>query len=116
MHHKSDVEIPWDAFVNAFEPVLKRTSGSFRRQYQRDLALGSATRINTPAGDAVRFPIAVRGGEREYAVATVLVTGELKSRYDPHKLEMIARAATDEAEKYPTTPPEKPGSLHLTYP
>ncbi len=116
MHHKSDAEVPWDSFVRAMNPVLKRAGRGFRLRHQRSLALGSPVRVNTPAGDVIRFPIEVRGGEREYAVATVMVRGELKRFYDETRLEDIAREVAAEAEKYPLTPPVKPGDLVLHYP
>lgn len=114
--NKSDVEIPWDSFVRTFDPVLKRVSRRFRQRYGRTLAMGAATRTYTDQGEVVRFPIEVRGGETEYAVATVLVTGALKRHYDETRIEQIAREAAAEAERYPTSPPPKPGRLVLTYP
>ncbi len=116
MHPKSDAEVPWDSFVRAMDPVLQRAARGFRIRHKRALALGSPARVSTPAGDVIRFPIEVRGGEREYAVATVFVKGELKRFYDETRLEQIAREAVEEAEKHPLTPPAKPGSLVLNYP
>jgi hypothetical protein len=114
--NKSDVETPWDSFVRAMEPILNRVSRRFRQQHGRRLAMGAATRIDTPDGDAVRFPIEVRGGDQQYAVATVLITGQLKRFYDEGILERIARDAVAEADKYPTSPPPKPGQVVLRYP
>lgn len=115
-HHKSDEESPWDHFVRALEPVLHRTSRRFRQKYHRTLALGSAARVDTERGEAIRFPIEVRGGDREYAVATVYVTGGLGRFYDANRLEEIAKQATGAAEQYPAEPPPKPGALVLSYP
>lgn len=115
-HHKSDVEEPWDRFVRAFTPALKRASRTLSQRYHRTLAMGEATRLATPNGDVIRFPIVVRNGPGEYAVATVYVHGPLKKFYDEVRLEEIAKQAAAEAEKYGTTPPPKPGSLVLTYP
>ena len=115
-HHKSDDEIPWDSFVRAMEPVLKRSSRRFRQRYHRTLELGSPTRVSTDRGEAIRFPIEVRGGDREYAVATVYLNGPLSRFYDDNRLQQIARAATEAAEQYPAEPPPKPGQLVLTYP
>ncbi len=115
-HHKSDVEIPWDSFVHAMQPVLKRVSRRLRQRHGRTLAVGSPVRVSTERGDAIRFPIEVRGGDPEYAVATVFINGGLKRFYDDNRLEEIARAAAAEAERHPTAPPPKPGSLRLDYP
>ena len=114
--NKSPDEVPWDSFVRAMEPVLRRVSRRFRQQYNRTLGIGSPTRVSTERGDAIRFPIEVRGGDREYAVATVYVNGGLKRFYDEGRLEQIAREAAAAAEQYPTQPPPKPGALTLTYP
>lgn len=113
---KSDVEIPWDSFVRTMQPILQRVSRRLRQQYGRTLALGSPARVSTERGDAIRFPIELHGGEREYAVATVYITGGLKRFYDEHRLEAIAREAAAVAEQYPTAPPPKPGQLVLEYP
>lgn len=115
-HHKSDVEIPWDSFVRSMEPVLNRLSRGLRQRYDRTLALGSPARVNTDRGDVIRFPIEVRGGEREYSVATVYINNELKRFYDEGRLEQIARQALQVAEQYPVNPPPKPGQLVLNYP
>lgn len=114
--NKSDVEIPWDSFVRTMEPVLRRSSRGFRQRYGRTIALGSPARVATEKGDIIRIPIEVRGGEREYAVATVLITGELKRFYDEHRLEEIAKAVVAAAEQHATEPPARPGSLVLNYP
>jgi hypothetical protein len=114
--NKSDVEIPWDSFVRSMEPILKRVSRGFRQRHHRTLALGSPARVSTDRGDVIRLPIEVRGGEREYAVATVLITSELKRFYDETRLEQIAREAVAAAEEHPTEPPAKPGRLVLEYP
>lgn len=115
-HHQSDVEVPWSSFVRALEPVLNRVSRRFRQRYRRTLAIGSPARVSTPRGDAIRFPIEVKGGDREYAVATVYVNGGLKRYYDEGRLEQIARQAAAAAEEHPTQPPPKPGQLVLDYP
>ncbi len=115
-HHKSDVEIPWDSFVHTMEPILNRVSRRFRNRYKRRLTLGSPVRVSTPKGESVRFPIEVRGGDREYSVATIYINTGLQRFYDENRLEDLAKAATAEAEKYPTEPPPKPGNLVLTYP
>jgi len=114
--NKSDVETPWDSFVRAMNPILHRVSRRYRQQYGRRLEMGAATRVATANGDQVRFPIEVRGSDREFAVATVLITNDLKRFYDEGRIEQIARAAVAAAEEYATTPPAKPGSLVLTYP
>lgn len=115
-HHKSDVEIPWDSFVRAMEPVLRRVSRGFRHRYRRTLALGSPARVGTDRGEAIRVPIEVRGGDREYAVATLYINGGLKRFYDENRLEQIAQEAVAAAQQHPTEPPPKPGQLVLTYP
>lgn len=114
--NKSDVETPWDSFVTTMNPVLKRVSRGLRQRYNRTLALGSAARVDTNGGEVIRIPIEVRGGEREYAVATLLITTALKRHYDVGRLEDIAKAALAAAEEYPTEPPAKPGQLVLSYP
>ena len=53
---------------------------------------------------------------REYAIATVMVTGNLGRFYDETRLEVIARQAAAAAEEHPTEPPPRPGRLVLTYP
>lgn len=114
--NKSVEETPWDNFVRAMDPILNRVSRRYRQRSGRRLALGAATRVSTPNGDNVRFPIIVRGGDREFAVATVLVTVELKKFYDEGRMEQIARTAVEAAEAAGTEMPAKPGSLLLTYP
>jgi hypothetical protein len=114
--NKSDAETPWDSFVHTMDPVLKRVARGFRQRYGRTLALGSAVRVNTDSGEVIRIPIEVRGGEREYAVATVVINGALKRHYDEGRLEAIAKAALAAAEEHPTAPPPKPGGLVLRYP
>jgi hypothetical protein len=113
--NKSVDEMPWDSFVHAMEPTLKRLSRPLRQRYGRWLALGSPVRVSTDRGEAVRFPIEVRGGDREYAVATVYVYG-LARFYNEPRLEEIARAAVTAALEHPTAPPPRPGDLVLTYP
>ena len=115
-HHKSDVEIPWDSFVKAMEPTLRRVSRPLRQRYNRTLGLGSPTRVNSERGDAIRVPIEVRGGDREYAVATLYINGDLKRFYDDGRLNQIARDALTVAMEHPTEPPAKPGQLVLNYP
>jgi hypothetical protein len=113
---KSDVEIPWDSFTRTFRPVLKRASRGFRQRYGRTLDVGSPVRVAAERADLIRVPIEVRGGEREYAVATLLISGGLKVHYDEHLLEQIAKAALAAAEAHPTEPPPNPGALVLAYP
>lgn len=114
--NKSAEETPWDNFVRTMDPILNRVSRRYRQSTGRRLALGAATRVNSTSGDSVRFPIIVRGGDREFAVATVLVTSELKKFYDEGRMEQIARSAVAAAEEAGTEMPAKPGSLLLTYP
>ncbi len=116
MLNKSPDEVPWNSLLRTLEPALKRISRRFRQQHRRTLAVGSPARVASERGDAIRFPIEVHGGDREYAVATVYVYGGLKRFYDEGRLEQIARDAMTEAEKYPTEPPAKPGALILNYP
>ena len=113
---KSIDEAPWDAFNRTMGAALKRASGGLRRRTGRSLVVGSPVRVASAGGDIVRFPIELHGGEREYAVATVLVTAHLKQHYDEHRLDQIAREATTSAEAHISEPPAKPGSLVLTYP
>lgn len=116
MHHKSETEIPWDSFVKAMEPILKRASRRFRSRHKRELILGSPVIAGTQSGQAIRFPIEVRGGDREYSVATVYITRGYGQHYDDNRLEDIAKTVAAEAEKYGAEPPAKPGQLVLTYP
>jgi hypothetical protein len=58
----------------------------------------------------------VRGGDVEYAVATVMITSPLQRWYDDGRLEAIAREAVNVAEEHPASPPPKPGARILTYP
>lgn len=113
---KSEQEEPWQRFEKTMGPVLDKASRRFRGQYGRTLAMGGATRLATAEGDVIRFPIEVRGGDREYAVATVLLSGSARRFYDKGRLEQIARAAVQAAEQYHLEPPAKPGDLVLTYP
>ena len=113
---KSDVEAPWDSFTRHMEPVLARVSRPLRQQHRRWLSMGGATRLSGPDQDVFRFPVELRGGDREYAVATVFVLEPRKKFYDASRMEAIALAALEQAEQHLSAPPPTPGALELRYP
>ncbi len=112
---KSPTEEPWDRFCQQMDRALRSASADFSRRHERSLRLGSPVKVPAGEEDAIRVPIEVRGGRREYAVA-YLEAKRLDGKLDRRRLDTIAREAAQAAEPYATEPPAKPGDVLLTYP
>src|SRR5215213_9630929 len=112
---KSPTEEPWDRFARRMNRALDSASVELKGKHQRYLRLGSPVKLGDDAGDIVRAPIEVRGGNHEYAIAYLQIA-DVAHRPTQRRLEAIAFDAAQAAMPYAAAAPDKPADVLFSYP
>jgi outer membrane lipopolysaccharide assembly protein LptE/RlpB len=111
---KAKAEEPWDRFSRTMNRALDAASVEIRNRHGRRLRLGSPVLMSDTAGDLIRTPVELRGGQHEFSVLYLEIRD--LANQDSRRIDAIARQAVEAAQPYVETPPEKPGALVVSYP